>query len=167
MAFGNPIFQIPIYRCSPQEHQKEVEEKLQWHLDNMRVVGDAARKAWRKKLELRYDNAFWARWRYNHIIGWLRLYVRGSDILAELYWIDAERIVKQPKRKTLVWSSYREIHVSVSPDMSNRETYEALEHALVALQEQRLYRSRYIDMTEFRNLGPYVKWKSLITKGQR
>ena len=156
-----PIFDIPIYRCTPEEHSLEVEATLNKQLDNM-PIQPSERERWKQELRLRHDDKYWMRWRYNHTIGWLQLYTFGADIHACEYWVTAKHITPCPSHKTFAWNKDKAITVVVFPNMSDAEIYSEVDKELLSLAKSKQYRKRYIDLTNFHNIGPYVRWKELL-----
>ena len=156
-----PILDIPVYRCTQEEHAAEVDKIIDSKIDAMRPpLADRAR--WKRDIVLRYDDAQWMRWQYNQTIGWLQLYVSGMDILATEYWVSAKHITPHLKHKTFAWNCYKAISVVVLPNMSDADIYSEVDMELVSLGNTKKYRKRHIDLTTFHNIGPFIRWQDLL-----
>jgi len=161
MITNLPFFDIPVYRCTLDEHSKEVENIIENKLD-MINPSRSDRDQRRKECELRYNDAQWMCWHYNQTVGWLQLYVSGMDILATEYWVSAKRITSTPRNKTIVWNRYDAISVSVLPYMSDNDIYLEVNKEFLALSKTKKYKKRYIDLTGFHNIGPFIRWWDLV-----
>jgi len=79
----NYIFDIPVYRLSEKDYQNE-EDKFSLEiyndvfLKNGRVDSQTSYEDFKEKWMIPRD-----RWRYNEIIGYIKLYILGSQIRGE------------------------------------------------------------------------------------
>ena len=79
----NYIFDIPVYRLSEKDYQKEEDKfSLEIHnevfLKNGRVNSQTSYEDFKEKWMMPGDS-----WRYNEIIGYIKLYILGSQIRGE------------------------------------------------------------------------------------
>jgi hypothetical protein len=87
-----------------EEHDALVEEEWRY----MRQVGpwssDEEFDAWRERHRSQYEaHWFWPPWRYNDIVGYVRVYYDGGQrVVAEAY-LPKKRISRQLKRKEFYW----------------------------------------------------------------
>ncbi|WP_457942089.1 hypothetical protein [Caproiciproducens sp. LBM24188] len=72
--FGQEIIEIPIYRCSKEEHyaqcQKEIEKSM---LKFREPIEDNVRQY--------LDEHYKTPWNYNEVIRWLVIYRQGIDLV--------------------------------------------------------------------------------------
>lgn len=161
MKTDYPIFDIPVYRCNLDEHSIEVENTIEDKLNLMRPpLSD--RERWKREIRLRYDDAQWMRWHYTQTVGWLQLRVSGMDVQATEFWATAKRITSTIRHKTFIWNSYKAISVIVLPNMNDADIYSEIDKELLTLAKSKKYRKRYIDLTNFHNVGPFIRWQDLL-----
>ena len=136
------VFEIPIYRVSPEAFWKEIIEM------------------WERSF-LKSDEA--RGWKYNEIIGYISIRADLNQIKAEYWFIDAKVIRRDIRRKVFKHINKAfEVWVR-KPDTSN-DIYEKVRNYLSDLLGRKPFKGRYIDLEAFNNLGPHVNWKEL-TKG--
>jgi hypothetical protein len=158
-----PIFDIPVYRCTLEEHTIEAEKTIDDKLDVMNPpLSD--RERWKREFMLRYDDSQWMRWHYNQTVGWLQLCVSGSDVIATEYWVTAKRITSYLRHKTFIWNDYKAINVIVFPTMSDADIFSEVDKELLSLAKTKKYRNRFIDLTNFHNVGPFIRWRDLLNQ---
>lgn len=88
------FFDIPIYRCTIDKHTDELDKEKQKHLQHLvdlhgPEVKDSRSYEW---AEHYFDRERWYPWRYNEIIGWIRLYILGPQIRGELWFLKAKKL---------------------------------------------------------------------------
>ena len=163
MRTDYPIFDIPVYRCTLDLHINEADRIIDAKLDMMHLpLTD--RERWKRDIKLRYDDSQWMRWHYTQTVGWLQLCVSGMDIIATEYWVSAKHITPNLQHKTFIWTTYKAISVNVCPHMSDANIYDEVDKELLSLAKTRKYRKRYIDLTNFHNVGPYIRWVDMFSR---
>ena len=102
---AHAVAEIGIYRCSVQEHT----QRMQDHEDRIRQKCKASEYVANMQLA-HFGKTEWTGWRYNEVIGWLRLYAfplqwfaQHATIRAEFYAVDAKRISASLKRKRYLY----------------------------------------------------------------
>src|SRR3954468_6324633 len=115
MARADQYFlDLPIYRLSLDQHTAELEAAKKKSLAPLEAHKKTAPESY-KIAERWFDQYDWYPWRYNEVIGWLRLYALGSQIRGELWWVKAKRI-SRGMRKSFFYvgkafeSSFRDGH---------------------------------------------------------
>lgn len=92
------FFEIPIYRCSRDKHTTEMEE-----LEN-KVVPKTMQEPYPQSyqnMKNHFDKAMWYPWQYNEIIGYLNLYILGSQFRADEWFVTKQRINKGINKKSI------------------------------------------------------------------
>jgi hypothetical protein len=98
-------------------------------------------------------------WRFNEIIGYIRLYFLGSQIRGEYYGVRKQRLVRTRTKKMefQTWKLVPEIDIPFPT--SNKEIFctvnEYLDKCKKALPR------RYIDTSMFEVIAPYINWRKL------
>jgi hypothetical protein len=91
------IFELPIYRCTEEQHYKEQEASFelaaQWTKEALRILNKGPEFDAEEMKRFRRD---WfereARpWDFNQIVGWIRLYAWRGNIAAYLFFVADRR----------------------------------------------------------------------------
>lgn len=161
------ILDLPVYRLPEDQYYTErdayVDKKMalispsstQNHLSTSDRLSD---------IEIRARNIFLDQyggiWRYNEIIGYLRLYFLGYQVRAEYWRVAAKRIVRTRKKLFEFYDWKVATETELPADGTSSAIYDAImEHikdCAAAL------RDRYIDMTPLITLGRHVDWYALL-----
>jgi hypothetical protein len=99
-------------------------------------------------------------WQFNEIIGYLRLYFDGSQVLGQYLSVKRNRLV-QTRTKTLVFRTHKLApENSVPRDATNEQILQVINNYVAACckEEPR----RYFDDTWLRIVGPFVDWNSVM-----
>jgi hypothetical protein len=156
------FFDIPIYRCPIEKHTTEMDKEKQ-RLLNLGLQGwGELLESYASRLEAFFDSSLWYPWRFNEIVGWVRLYALGSQIRGEWWFVKARRIRKSKKKK-LVYHSGKAFEHHFDPDTSRNDIYEAVCSELEQLCSEKPFRNRYMDLETFHNAGPFINWRQLIS----
>jgi len=155
------FFDIPIYRCTIERHAQEMENEKQRFLNLGLPYDDDIPESYVSGVEKRFEGSIWYPWRYNEIIGWIRLYAFGFQIGGEYWFIRAKRIRRDLRRKRIYFSGKAFEH-SFHPYESAAKIYGEICFELGRLQDERPFQGRYLDLDTFRRIGPFIKWRHLI-----
>jgi hypothetical protein len=156
------FFDVPIYRCTLDKHTKEMEiekKELTKILDNSGFTRDKIPESY-SNLESHFDTNIGYSWKYNDIIGWVRLFVCGTQLRGDLWWISSSRIIRRGKKQFRYFGKAFESQ-SIKGETSS-EIFEILCICLKELSKERPIKGRYIDMELLLNLGPYVNWRRFM-----
>ena len=150
---------LPIYRLSLDQHTTEMEAAKKKYLAPLKAHKKAAHESY-KTADRWFDHFHWYPWRYNEIIGWLRLYALGTQIRGELWWVKAKRI-SRGMRKNFFYvgkafeSSFRDKH-------SNAEIAEEVAKDLKQFAKEKRMRKRTLDLECFKVAAPVLNWRALL-----
>ena len=99
-------------------------------------------------------------WRYNEIIGYLRLHFLGSQVRAEHWRVQRKRIVRT-RRKVFDFDHWKLAPETELPvDGTSEEIFAAvMEHVQDCKAE---LKGRYVDTSTLETLGPYIDWRGLL-----
>jgi len=156
------FFDIPVYRCAVDKHTKEMEiekRNLVKIFEDSDFTQEGIRLSY-SNLENHFDRNLWYSWRFNEIIGWIRLFVCGTQLRGELWWVSSKRIIKRGK-KEFRWYGKAFESQRIERENSNK-IFEILYRCLNQLINERPCKGRYIDLDLFLTLGPYINWRKLI-----
>lgn len=155
---------IPVYRCEHEKFIKESEQKIQqdlaWLYRN-NVPKDLAPEAYRsaeEHIRIKYD---YSHWRFNQIVGWIRLLAIPHMIQGQYYFIEAKRIRKDFANKRMVWQG-KAFEKHFLPEQSSDEIYHELWDALNQLKRVKPFKGRFLDMETLQGIGNHMNWRALI-----
>jgi hypothetical protein len=155
------FFEIPIYRCDPDTHTKEMSDK----------EIEFTREEWKDTAPISYQNminhfheSVWYPWKFNEVIGWLCLYIMGSQVRGEYYFDTAKRINKGIRIKKFKYVGKAFEH-SLKFSLTSQEIFNEIILELEKLNFRRKpLKKRYIDLETFKTVGQFIDWKTLTEK---
>jgi hypothetical protein len=161
------LFEIPVYRSSPEERLRETDDLIagvQEHADALAVdlpgqreVAEGYREA-RERVVRRSLRPFL----YNEMIGVIRLYQDGGSIKGELWRQPHQRFRRDWVHHAYQpWTRVVEYAPAFGPETSI-EVYEALLEWLVELPTGGTLNGRYVDLHAFRRVGPHIDWLAVL-----
>ncbi len=164
-GYGNFFFEIPIYRCDQNQYTKETEKALENHIARRLQFAPELPQNIYERIRTSAENDFninqWYSWRYNEIIGWIRLYANGTRIIGEL-WFVKERISKNLVKKRFRYVEMKFIELCLDGNESSVKIFEKVTNELRQLNRKRSLRKRYIDIEAFQTIGPFIDWRQLL-----
>ncbi|MES2961874.1 MAG: hypothetical protein V4694_05765 [Pseudomonadota bacterium] len=157
------LFEIPIYRLSPTEYGHQLENYIEENSKN--VHPDLTTTP-------RFRDSLWKRfggdWKYNEIIGYIRLYINDeidTRILGEQWWSNS-KVKKRKTRKKIFEYFYHksgfEIHRNDYYNKSNEVIFKLLSNTISRLKEDSDYRKYYIEDSLFLSVGKFIDWNGLL-----
>ena len=152
------FFEIPIYRCSPDQFVVETaNEKSRW-LNPIEGLKTASPENYAFS-ERWYDNHNRYPWDFNEIVGYLRLYALGDQIRGELWFMKAKRIRRGTKQK-LHWLG-KAFELTCLPTESNAEIGKRVLDRVQAVGLEAPCEGRYIDVHCLNNVASALDWRAL------
>jgi hypothetical protein len=107
-----------------------------------------------------FHNGMWYPWNYNEIVGYLNLYIMGTQFRADSWFITKKRINKGIIKKTFKYSG-KEFEKYIPKEFSSREIFEFILKQINALN-LKSYKRFHFDLRAFKVIGSFVNWTSLI-----
>jgi len=154
------FFDIAIYRCTPELHQLEMEKEKNKLVESLCYSKEEAPVSYKNAIR-GWEDRNWYPWRYNEVVGWIRLYIDGDSIKGEYYFIKMKRISKELRKKIYYWQGGAiEIHIELLD--SSEDIFLKICNEIEELKKERPFKGRFIDMECFKSIGPYVNWKRLV-----
>lgn len=100
-------------------------------------------------------------WKYNEIIGFIKLHFLGRQIRGEYFRVKAERILKT-RKKTFEYITHKLApERSIEKSADNEKTYKIIKGDIEDFYKE-LQRGQFIDDGHFCFLGYYVDWRKLL-----
>jgi hypothetical protein len=165
-GLGKCFFEIPIYRCDQNQHTKETEEERKNYIASRFQFPPELPHEIHKQISTNAETDFnvkrWYPWRYNEIVGWLRLCADGTRIVGELWHIKAKRIRRRLRKKGVFCASMKFLELSIDSTDSSEQIFNKIRTELEQLNTKRLLKKRYIDTDIFKTTGPFIDWRQLL-----
>lgn len=159
MRTDHYFFEIPIYRCSPDQHASRFADEKRKSLLPLEATRDTAPESLVISAQW-FDEWHWYPWRYNEAIGWLRLYALGSQIRGELWYVKAKRIVRETRKR--IFFVGKEFEISFRATDQNAEIAEVVLQTLRDLKRRPFCRKRYVDLECFELVARHMDWQGLL-----
>lgn len=158
------FFEIPIYRCTFEAHTELIAREKDEYL---RCIGaDPITKpdSYANSVAS-FDKERWYSWRFNEVVGWLRLYRYGSQIRGELWFVRSKRLLPRGQKNYEYFGKAFELHFS--PTDSDDQIATALLDELQKLQGTRQFKKRFIDLECFQTAALLIQWGKLLPSRER
>ncbi len=158
------FFEIAIYRCPQEQHFAELRKR--WDKVLWEVFGrfGNTREAARHHYE-RLEQHLWEKsggpWEYNQAVGWIRLFVLGSQIRADYYFTAAKRITRSPGPRHFRYE-LKAFELTFYPEDSNAHILQEIRTEFDRVMKERPFKGRFLDIEAFDNVARYIDWRGLI-----
>lgn len=164
------IFDVPIYRVEKAIYCEDQESYVDARLYEHPELRRSKREVWYREhpdLKTRDSDYYWREyggpWRFNDVVGYLRLYLDGYQVGGQLWHVKVKRVLRNPRHKRLFLINTRlGIPVDISPQSSNSEIFNQIMQYLNSVRPR--FKNRFVDSALLETVGPYVDWKSLISE---
>ena len=160
MMIQRYIYDIAIYWQQQEEFNANYHEALAKFLDKSKKFTDFPLSV---QLVHLLTDRFWKRyvapWNFNQVVGWIRLYVPGSQVCGELWFTNAKRFGRNLVRKQ--FSLHRKLFdLDVRSSQSSDDIFFGLLSELRSINKIG-NRRIYLELEPFETLGPFIDWRSL------
>jgi hypothetical protein len=157
------IFDIPIYRTTERRFNAQYDRDLKAFFK--RIWPDGAKDRLPKETVMGAEQHFWETyggpWTFNQVVGWVRLYVLGSQLRGELWLVRAKKLVRRPRHRQipLIGKAF-ELHTR-SED-SSQDIYQTVVAELKRFQKDFRGGRLMLNLECLLNVGPYIDWHALV-----
>jgi hypothetical protein len=158
---------VPIYRLEKSKYNAEQEKYININLC-MPECDRKEREAFyrenpesEKSVRVHLEMQFGGSWRFNEIVGYIRLFSIGRQIRGEIWFVGAKRIVRT-RHKTFVYKPGFRPEVTIPFGISNQEIFSYILKFVDSIRPK--LKGRFIDSSVLENIGSYVDWNSLLQK---
>lgn len=157
------LFEIGIYNQSFEQFHASIEKKVQRYMDDFPGRGGITREQAPKVFDEIKNRASgrYPQWRYNQIIGWLQIYVLGSQVRGEYWFTEKKRIPFIVQNPALVYQG-KAFELSFYPEDSSNDIFAGVCARIDMMNKERPFKGRFIDTESFHNTGPAVNWRHLL-----
>ncbi len=166
MLFGNPIFEIAVYRKSPRELEAEYDTALTKHLRSLEPQYPLIQIDSAKYQGLRFiRNQFWEQhgepYPYNQAVGWVVLFAMRDQVFAEYYKITEKRLTRNCRRHR-VKGQGRCFAIPLAGNETSKQIIAEITEELRLLSAESPFKGRYVDRAAFTRIASYINWRKLI-----
>lgn len=158
------FFEIAIYRTSREQFNKKYDSDLQLYLEQFQKLSGFTRDPVIDNTRIHDKQYFWENyggpWQYNQVIGWVRLYVLGSQLRGDLWMMTGKRLHR--KSRNQIRHVGKAFEIDFTPDESSAQIRSKLEQELERLQKEWCKKKRFLDLECFRCLAPCIDWRKLM-----
>ena len=160
------FFDVPVYRLLEERYYEEraryIERQMYGTSPELhKVQSEFYERNPPRKIQIQDDleKEFGGPWRFNEIIGFIRLYFHGRQVRGELWMVNRKRLVRT-RHKLYLHQSHKVVDEEDVPyDASNEEIYLAIIRYLERARDE--LKGRVVDTETFRLIGRYVDWNGL------
>ena len=154
---------IPVYRLPPDRYVQDIGSFVEKGVRSTYGDDDAAKNfiaRYPRKVDSLRDDLrlkFGGVWTFNEIIGYVRLYFSGTQILGE-YWQMRGKQIRRTRRKIFEWRTWKlapEIDVPVHA--TDDAIYELIRIYLADCTKE--LNGRYLDTAHFYATASYIRWR--------
>jgi hypothetical protein len=161
------IFDIPVYRLTKEKYESEQNLFIQ---REMSEGGENVQKMYHRHPDVKRqdENRLWesygGSWLFNEIIGFIRLFFLSEQIRGEYIHVEAKKIVRTRKKVFGPLGYEVTSPERVSAGSSNREIFNLILKYLKRAQNEKELKSRCVDTSVFKNIGPHTDWNALLAE---
>ena len=166
------LFEIPVYRLSPDERVTDLKNLIAKHLKeaeaearkpgSVRANETADERIESVQRGVRRGHGFLRRFFYNEMIGVIRLYQDDGSIKGELWRQPHERFRRDwVHRAYQPWTRVIEYHPALRP-RSSIDVYHELLDQFNELPTGDTLKGRYLDLHAFRRVGQHIDWLEVL-----
>lgn len=155
------FFDVPVYRLSEQEYNIEQKNHCKKLYEQIHTRIDGTKRNPLLTYEKYYEQSsiFRDMWRYNEIIGYIRLHILSSQIRGEYFQHKSTRI-RKTRTKSFTYKTHKLASEMNIMNQNNDEIYNSILNYLLRCEKE--LKKRCIDIESFKNIGQYVDWNKLI-----
>ena len=158
------LFEIAIYRCRQEQFHLQFTRDLSAHLDWLRKCsGLSCEQAQQSYLmtEMEFRKSYGGPWRYNQVIGWLRLYANPSSINADLWLCYAKRFNRRMRHKRFCFFG-TEMITKCPLQLSSTGIFEQISIEFSKYETAWRRRGYSCDLECFKRIGPFINWRAVV-----
>ena len=160
---------LPVYRLPEEEYNKQRSTFIESEMKKYRIHITPSSLVTAKDLQVADDNnrdrlwkSFGGAWRYNEIIGYVRLYLFFTQIRGQYWRVMAKRIVRNGKKNMGHWEDKLAPLTELPTSGSNKEIYDAILEHVNDCRKKLKKPKRYLDAERLTTIGSFVDWRALF-----
>jgi len=158
------FFEIAIYRISYEQFNKNYDIAIKHHLQNFQELSCLSLDKIPESNLLYTKQHFWETyggpWNYNQVIGWIRLFIFGSQIRGELWKMTGKNFTRKTRNQIQFMGKIFEIDCITGEN--SEQILKKLDNELDQIQKGLGKKKRILDLQCFKNLASYIDWRKLV-----
>jgi hypothetical protein len=157
------FFELPVYRIAEKKYYKIKDDDIAAQISHLerRVPGYRVSESMQVNIDQHWHERY-GPWRFNEIIGYIRLHFLGSQIRGEYFSAEKKRNPISRKKVFLYRTHKLAIELSLMPPRprTNAEIFAAVKQYVDNCRRE-LPKGRVIDDAILMTIGPFVDWLAL------
>ena len=109
-----------------------------------------------------YNASIWYSWKYNEIIGYLNLYILGSQFRADVWMVKKCRHYAGITKKKFLYCG-KAFEKQIPRGYTSSEIFKFMIDQLLYINSKD-YKRRHFDLRAFKAAGRFIDWNGLIEK---
>lgn len=159
------IFDIPVYRLSSEDYDKEWAVSPENQILKKIIDSDPINRPNQVLASGSLRKSFGGTWSFNEIIGYIRLYVFGIEIRGEYFANNVQKHYKS-RHKLFIQPEGRisTPGLELPLDEGNQKIFEIILLFVKNCKKElkKLRKKAYLDITHLERIGKYIDWKRMI-----
>lgn len=168
MDFDKLVFEIPIYRISREQFEKELLKSAK----NVTLPKSTFKELYGvDESKEKYENHFKKQvlhkrytWEYNEICGYVGIFFLSTQVRAEYYNVMTQRLRKGFTKK-IEWAG-KFFEISLLGNECSDKIYSLIKEELLLNMQSSFLKHRHLDLTKFRKIGKHVNWIDLMDENK-
>lgn len=160
----NHFLDVPVYRLPERDYYQQRDEFTAKHMiPVLRSYGDeAANPKYQPDITRareHFIDVFGGIWRFNEIVGYVRLHFLGSQVRGDYFAIRRKRMART-RHKQFEWITHKLApEVEIEAPVTNATVQAAVRRYLEECKRE--VPRRYVDLSGFEVLAPHICWYDL------
>lgn len=165
MTSARFFFEVPLYWCDQGKFETKYTQDLEVHMGTFAggadTKGEHLPRSAIAGIKERFGKGYVAPWRYNQVVGWIRLFVTGPQIRGDLWLCSNQRYSRRMNRKhiTLTGKAF-ELHCW--PHQSSQEIAHLVRTEIVSSVRRTRNGQLTPDLECFDNMSSSLNWCQLV-----
>jgi hypothetical protein len=165
MSDERHFFEIPVYRVVEKAFYGQYQKDLTRHVQRMcqdASVAPGELPDWEGRVRETFTARYGLPWRYNQAVGWLRLFVLGTQIRADVWLAEGKRFTRRMPHKT-----FRTVGKAFEVWTFDTQTEEEIRSSVIDelrdLSESPPGGKKCVlDLAPFLEVAPCLRWRVLL-----
>lgn len=157
------FFELPVYRITQGMHSNLVEKELAKKQSNYKKISGAEPSHEVMNSLQQYAISQLGTWKYNEIVGFIRLYFLGNQVRGE-YYSSEGKSTRKSRTKIYTYRTDKlapEVAIWPAKNPTNIDIWSAVK-AYVDRCPAEINKSRMIDTSILFKIGPHLDWKAIM-----
>jgi hypothetical protein len=163
------FYDLPVYRLAEVAYNAASDKSVADFVENTFRNTDRSSERVQKAIKQlttnmkQHDYDKFGPWRFNEIIGYVRLHFLGSQVRGEYFAVSKKKVVLT-RKKTLIYQTHKLApELTIPRDATNEQILNViLEYVDRCRKEEP---RRHFDDALLRKIGPFVDWNAVMRSG--